>query len=109
MNIFIILICVVGTWFLTYNLFYSPEAQIRRLIKQMFNIPIKLARAKRKMGDEDNYFYNYCKKALDLRHKTIIALLNLYFDPEVDKNYIQEKINYSKSLLDNVENIMITQ
>lgn len=79
-----ILITIFVTWFLTYNLFYSPRAQIRRLLKQMFNIPIKLARAKKKLGDENKYLYDTCKKALEVRHKTVIALLNFYFDPKVD-------------------------
>lgn len=94
------------TWFLTYNLFYSPRAQIRRLLKQMFNIPIKLARAKRDLGDEDNYLRNTCKKALEARYKIIIALLDFYFHPEEDREYIEEKKDYARMLLDNVENIM---
>lgn len=73
----------------------------------MFNIPIKLARAKKKLGDENNYLYDTCKKALEIRHKTVIVLLNFYFDPEKDKEYIEEKINHAKALLDNIENIII--
>lgn len=107
MDIFIILLCIVGTWFLTYVFLYSPSAQVNRLSKQMFNIPIKLARAKRKIGDEDNYFYDTCKKALNIRYKTIISLLDFYFDPEEDREYIKEKTDYAKALLDNVENIML--
>ena len=72
----------------------------------MFNIPIKLARAKKRFDEKDNYFYDVCKKALDLRYKMIIALLDFYFDPDGDKEYIEERTNYARTLLNNVENIM---
>ena len=72
----------------------------------MFNIPIKLARAKKKLGDDDNYFYNTCKKALEVRYKIIIALLDFYFDPQEEGEYIEERKNYAKALLDNVESVM---
>ena len=106
MEILTTLLWILGTWSLVYNLFYSPRAQVRRLSKQMFNIPIKLARAKKKFDDKDNYFYDACKKALESRYKIIIALLDFYFDPEEDKEYIEEKTNYAQSLLNNIENIM---
>jgi len=106
MNFITIFLCVIFTWFLTYHLLYSPRAEIRTLLRQMFNIPIKLSKAKRKIGDEDNYFYNTCKKALEIRYKMIITLLDFYFNPEEDKEYIEEKISYAKTLLDNVENVM---
>lgn len=106
MEILTILLLIFGTWFLTYNLFYSPRAQIRRLLKQMFNIPIKLAKAKRKFNDKDDYFYDVCKKALELRYQVILALLNLYFDPEIDKEYIEQKQEHARAILNNVEKIM---
>ncbi|MDD5289936.1 MAG: hypothetical protein PHT40_01895 [Patescibacteria group bacterium] len=104
-----LIICVTLTWFLVYTFSYSPKARVRILLKQMFNIPIKLSRAKREIGDENNYFYDMCKKALDMRYKTIIALLDLYFDPVKDKGYIEEKINYGRTLLNNAENIMLNK
>lgn len=71
----------------------------------MFNIPIKLARAKKELGDENNYLRDTCKKALELRYKIIIALLDFHFDPVENKEYIEEKTNYARALLDNVEGI----
>lgn len=106
METLVILVIVFGTWFMTYNLFYSPTSQIRRLSNQMFNIPIRLARVKKKKGDKDDYFYDICKKALELRYQAILALLNLYFDSEQDKEYIQEKQNYARAMLENGEKIM---
>lgn len=100
-----ILITILVTWFLVYNLFYSPRAQIRKLSRQMFNIPIKLARAKKKLGDENNILYDACKKSLEVRHKAIIALLDLYFDTKNDKEFIEEKTNCARALLNNVDSI----
>jgi hypothetical protein len=107
MDLFFIILCIGATWFFVYNFLYSPRAQINRILKQMFNIPIKLRKSKQKLGDEDNYFYKECKKALTARYKIIISLLDYYFDPKEDKEYIEEKTNYAKTLLDNVENIML--
>lgn len=72
----------------------------------MFNIPIKLARAKKKLGDENNFFRDTCKKALEIRYKAIVALLELYFDPEEDKEYIEERTSYARAMLNNVESVM---
>ncbi|OGM92013.1 hypothetical protein A2999_02075 [Candidatus Wolfebacteria bacterium RIFCSPLOWO2_01_FULL_38_11] len=48
------------------------------------------------------------KKALSSRYKTINDLLglNYYFDPEKDREYIQEKKEYAQSLLSNIEKIL---
>lgn len=102
-------VVVVGgiTWFLIHNIFYSPKAQIRILLRQMFNIPIKLARIKSKFGDENNYLYDNCKKALDIRYKVIVALIDYYFDPEEDTEYIKDKISFAKAYLEMVDEIFL--
>ena len=74
----------------------------------MFNIPIKLSGVKKKFGDEDRYTYDTCKKALEVRYQATLALLDLYFDSEKDKDYIEERSGHAKALLDNVEQIFKT-
>lgn len=90
-----------------YYFYYSPKAVIKRLLRQMYKIPIKFARAKRETNDTEDFYYNSCKKALNIRYKVINDLLNInyYFDQEKDKEYIQENREYAQSLLDNVEKI----
>lgn len=90
-----------------YYFYYSPRAVIKRLLRQMYKIPIKLVRAKRATNDIENFYYNVAKKALNSRYKIINDLLGIdyYFDLEKDKEYIQEKRQYAQSLLDSVEKI----
>jgi len=90
-----------------YYFYFSPRAVIKRLLRQMFKIPIKLARAKRTTNDTENFYYNSAKKALSIRHKTINDLLGTeyFFDLEKDRKYTQETKEYAQSLLDNVEKI----
>lgn len=97
---------IIGTE-VGYYFYYSPRAEIKRLLREMYKIPIKFAKAKRKTNNTDDYYYNSCKRILSAKCKIINDLLNInyYFDPEKDKDYIQEKKEYAQSLLDNVEKI----
>ncbi len=93
-----IIIFIWATWFLTQR-FYSPRAQIERLLKEMYNIPIKLVRRKRQMQDNSNRFEDMCRDALNRRYKMLEALLNYYFDPEENKEYIQKKLSLGRAYL----------
>jgi hypothetical protein len=86
----IIFICIC---LVIYNIFYSPKARIRIIWRQIYRIPIKMARAKRQMPDEARHFDEMSKQALDIRYRVINALLEYHFDPEEDKEYIQENKN----------------
>ncbi len=80
-------------WLVIYELLYSPKARIRIIWRQIYRIPIKIARAKRAMPDKADYFDKICEKSLSLRYKMINALLDYHFDPEEDEEYIQKNIN----------------
>lgn len=90
-----------------YYFYYSPRAEIKRLLRQMYKIPIKCAKARISSKDNENFYYNTAKTALTKRNKIINDLLSVdyYFDPEKDKKYIEEKKSTAQFLLDNVEKI----
>ncbi len=100
-----ILLTILITWFLIYNIFYSPRARVRILLRQMFNIPIKLARERRKLDYKENYLQSICEEALQLRYKLLMSLLNFYFDAENDKEYIEEKKGFAEAYLDAIPDI----
>ncbi len=102
---------IVGLiWIFVYNIFYSREAQVRRILKQMYNLPIKFSRLIRKWGDDkDDVFSSACIEQLEVRYRFINALLDYRFDSETDKEYIQDKKEQAKNWLDNGKSIMLKQ
>ncbi|MFA5084170.1 MAG: hypothetical protein WC475_02200 [Candidatus Paceibacterota bacterium] len=86
------LIIFLLIWLVIYKILYSPEARIRIIWRQIYRIPIKIARVKKDFPDKANYFDEGCEKALSIRYKMIIALLSYHFDPEEDKEYISKNI-----------------
>lgn len=77
-------------WLIIYNLFFSPKARVRRLFKEIYKIPIKLARLKRSRLDLTSDISQKCEIELNSRYKMINALLEYNFDSEIDKEYIKE-------------------
>ncbi|GEM_PF-4619708 len=80
----------LGIWLVIYVTFYSPKARIRIIKRQIYRIPIKIARAKRERPDATKQLDDMLNKALDIRYRMIIALLEYHFDPEEDKDYIEK-------------------
>jgi hypothetical protein len=83
-------IILIILWIAIYNILYSPKARIRIILRQINRMPLKVAKAKRKMPDEAKRFDEAQEIALNKRHKMLDALLSYYFDPEKDKEYIDE-------------------
>ncbi len=95
-------------WIIIYKIFYSREAQVRRILKSMYNLPIKFSRFKRDYGKESyNEFNIACIEQLEGRYKFINALLDYRFDPEVDKGYIQENKTKAENRLHCGKEIML--
>ncbi|MBI2041463.1 MAG: hypothetical protein HYT20_00400 [Candidatus Nealsonbacteria bacterium] len=90
-----------------YRFYYSPKAQVNRILKGMGRIIIRMKKAERQSGDKNGFYYNACKDALYNRYEAINDLLNVrhYFDPKDDKEFIQEKRSLVQNLLNNVEEI----
>ena len=85
-----ILIVVVLTWLGVYTLFYSPRSRIKALKKEIIEIPIRIDRQKKEMPEESEHFDDMCSKAIKIRYNIIDALLEYYFDPVADEEYIRE-------------------
>jgi hypothetical protein len=102
---------IIGlVWIFAYNIFFSREAQVRRILKQMYNLPIKFSRLIRKWGsDKDGVFSSACIEQLESKYKFINALLDYRFDSEADKEYIREKKEQARNWLDNGKSIMLNK
>lgn len=89
-----------------YHFYYSPKAQVNRILKGMGKIIIRMKKAEKQSGDKEGFYHTACQDALRNRYEAINDLLNVrhYFDPKDDKEYIEEKRNSARSLL-NVENL----
>ena len=95
-------------WVIIYNVFYSREAQVKRLLKGMYKLPIKFSRRKRDFGGKkDDIFNTTCIDQLEERYKFVNALLDYRFDPEIDKEYIQEKRRQAELWLHGGQTIML--
>lgn len=82
-----ILILFFG-WLVIYYGFLSPKARIRRLWKEIYNLPIKLGRMKQQTPERAAYLKKICLERIEQRYKMIEALLDYNFDPEEHKEYI---------------------
>lgn len=104
--IYTIIILCIGME-VSWNLWYSPKAIIRRTLKQMYNLPIKFKRAERQSGDKEDFYYNGCKDVLKSRYRLINELLNVscYFDQEKDKEYIEKTKHSAQIWLNSLEEI----
>lgn len=97
--------------YMYYLLFWSPKAQVRRLQKQIYRIPIKLARQQRRSGTPLEEYKELCYKSLEIRYKMLDALLDYKFDPKDNRYFIESvrenlyKYDVVYSLFSNDKNI----
>ena len=86
-----ILIVIVLTWWGLDTFYYSPKAQIKKLQKEIIQLIAKKEPLKDtpKWVSEDTY-ESFYKEAISCRKKLIDALLEYYFDPVADEEYIRE-------------------
>jgi hypothetical protein len=88
-----IIIFLIGAWsggIFAFHFIYSPKAQIKRLWKEIFEITKK---EKIMRGDS---FYSQIDaifdSAINKRKKMIRDILDNYFDPEEDQDFIKENM-----------------
>lgn len=76
---------------ITYELWFSPKAMIEKLWKEVFKFSHEIGKLK-KLNEEVGWRINIgaWQKQIDKREKLINALLEYYFDPEEDEEYISE-------------------
>ncbi|KKS91487.1 MAG: hypothetical protein UV65_C0005G0019 [Parcubacteria group bacterium GW2011_GWF2_43_11] len=87
---------ISATWLLTYVYFYSPKARIERLWKEIFRITFRKKEQEKISRDICNPLVEEYEKMIRKRYKMINSLLDYYFDPEEDQEYIEE--NRPKSM-----------
>jgi len=108
MEIFGDLLFIAIAWTIIYKVFYSRVAQVRRLLKKMYKLPIKFSRRKRYFGGKKDDIYNTtCIEQLEEKYKFINALLDYRFDPKVDKEYILKKREEAELWLNGGKEIML--
>lgn len=87
-----ILLIILGTTFITfvilYEFLFSPQARIRILWKEIFKIDTKIGEMKNNGGY--NPMIGLCEDIILKKKKMINALLDYYFNPEEDEEYIKE-------------------
>ena len=97
MEIIIILATVVITWLFVHEYLYSPKAYIRRLWKEVFVI-LRRSNDHMKNYNDNGFLEGVYEKELQKRYKIINALLDYYFDPEEDSEYIEDNRPASKEM-----------
>lgn len=78
-------------WWIVYELLYSPKARIKRLWKEIFTIAYKIGDIRKRFGENYNDpLTGAYERINDKKKKMIKAILEYYFDPEEDEEYIRE-------------------
>jgi hypothetical protein len=77
-------------WLIAENTIYSPKARIERLWKEIFAITTKIVEQEKRFGKIYNPLVNLYEKENLKKKKMINALLEYYFKPEEDEEYIRE-------------------
>jgi len=89
-TIFIILSTVVITWIIINEVFYSPKARIKRLWKEIFTIAHKIGKYNSEDSVADSVVKEPYERVIQKKKKMISSLLDYYFNPEEDQEYIEE-------------------
>jgi hypothetical protein len=77
-------------WGLVYEFLYSPKARIKRLWKEVFLISSKIYEQKKLSEGTYDPLVRAYEKIIEKKEKMIGSLLEYYFDPEEDGEYIHE-------------------
>jgi len=82
----------------SYNFWYSPKAQVKRLIRGMRKITSNMFKYEKEFGKESN-MAEICKEALQNRYNAINQLLSVrhYFNLENDREFIKESREKAKT------------
>lgn len=99
--IIIFLGIVFLTWWFFYNFFYSPRALIKRLWKKELKLASELGKMRKgvEMPEVIEGINSVYLPHMEKNGKMINALLDYYFDPEEDEEYIQENRYNDKNKL----------
>lgn len=89
-TILIIFAIILITWEVVYNFFYSPKAQIKRLWKEVFIIEHEISKYNSEDSVADSFIKAPYENAIRRKKKMINALLNYCFNPEEDREYLEE-------------------
>jgi len=81
---------IAATWLLIYLYFYSPKARIERLWEEVLKIAFKKKEQEKITGDVHDLLAGEYEKIIRKKHKMINALLDYYFNPKEDGEYIEE-------------------
>ena len=85
-----IIIVALVSWWLTYEVFYSPKARVRSLWAEIFKLAYKVAEQKKQFTDIPDPLADAYEKIINKKKLMINALLEYYFDPEENQEYIEE-------------------
>lgn len=72
------------------SILFSPKAQIKELWKQIFKLSYKIGELRKKNPEFDPLSEWLYTEESNKHGKMINALLEYHFDPENDKEYIEE-------------------
>lgn len=92
MQFLYIAVAAAGISLFICEIFYTPKSRIRRLWNEIFKIEKLKAENIKKSGDPVlfNFILSHYELPIEKKKKMINALLDYYFDPEVDAEYIEE-------------------
>ena len=84
----VVIVVVIGL--ISEYYFSSPKAQVKRLWKEILEISFKMGKLKKEFPSiPSSIIYEY-EKVIHKKEKMINALLDYYFDPEDDQDYIED-------------------
>lgn len=91
MNILLLAMVALGTWGLVYEYYYSPKARIKKLYREISKLKL--------LSPSDSLIV---LTEANKKGKMINALIDYYFDPVEDKEYIENK-KYPDSAIEQEE------
>ncbi len=90
-RLFVFLFGGLVAWGVVYELLYSPRATIKRLWKEIFTVSYKMGDIRKRLGENYNDPLTKAYERINEKKKKMIkTLLEYYFDPEEDEEYIRE-------------------
>lgn len=85
-----ILSTILVTWILIREYFYSPKARVKRLWKEIYIISYKINKWRTTDSVLNSLTLEPYENAIRRKKKMVNALLDYYFDPEEDREYLEE-------------------
>ena len=86
----VIFVTSIVTWVVVYCYYFAPRARVKRLWDEAFKLAYELGEVRKKIPSEARPFEVSYNKAITKRHALINAILDYYFDPDEDGEYINQ-------------------